>query len=44
MNTFALTCESTADRTAGFFESRDIRYVCFHYEVGDETFSADLYA
>lgn len=44
MNTFALTCESTADRTAGFFESRDIRYVCFHYEVGDETFSDDLYA
>ena len=40
---FVLSCESTADRSAAFFAERDIRYVCFHYELNDKTYLDDLY-
>ncbi len=40
---FVLSCESTADRSAAFFAERDIRYICFHYELDGQTFEDDLY-
>ncbi len=41
---YVLSCESTADRSAEFFAERDIRYVCFHYELNGEAFLDDLYS
>ena len=44
MRDYILTCESTADYPASFFAEREIPYVCFHYEIGGEVFTDDLYA
>lgn len=35
MSDFVLTCESAADRTREFFESRNIPVAYFHYEIDD---------
>ena len=43
MSDFVLTCESAADRTREFFESRNIPVVCFHYEIDDAVYTDDLY-
>lgn len=43
MSTYALTCESTADRPRGFFDERDIRVVYFHYELDGVMHEDDLY-
>ena len=43
MSDFVLTCESAADRTHEFFESRNIPVVCFHYEIDDVVYTDDLY-
>ncbi len=43
MSDFVLTCESAADRTREFFESRNIPVVCFHYEIDDVVYADDLY-
>lgn len=43
MSDFVLTCESGADRTREFFESRNIPVVCFHYEIDDVVYTDDLY-
>lgn len=43
MSDFVLTCESAADRTREFFESRNIPVVCFHYEIDDVVYTDDLY-
>ncbi len=40
---FVLSCESTADRSAAFFAERDIRYICFHYELDGKPYLDDLY-
>ncbi len=40
---FVLSCESTADRSAAFFAERDIRYICFHYELDGKAYLDDLY-
>ncbi len=42
MAEFVLSCCSTADLSAEFFEKRDIRYVCFHFEVDGHTYPDDL--
>lgn len=43
MADFVLSCESTADRSAAFFAERDIRYICFHYELNGKPYLDDLY-
>lgn len=42
MSGFVLTCCSTADMPAGFFERRNIPYVCFHVKMDDREFLDDL--
>ena len=39
---FILTCCSTADRKREFFESRNIPFVCFHYEIDGTQYLDDL--
>lgn len=43
MSDFVLTCESAADRTREFFESRNIPVAYFHYEIDDVVYTDDLY-
>lgn len=35
MDNYVLSCCSTADLTKAHFDSRNIRYICFHYALGD---------
>ena len=39
---YILSCCSTADLTRAHFERRDIRYICFHYELDGKTYDDDL--
>lgn len=43
MSDYILSCSSTADYPREFFEKRDIRYTCFHYNLDGETYPDDLY-
>ena len=42
MNTFVLSCCSTADMTKAYFEKRNINYVCFHYSINGKQYIDDL--
>lgn len=42
MAEYILSCCSTADLTKEHFLSRDIHYVCFHYELDGKQYSDDL--
>ena len=42
MSDFILSCCSTADLTREHFEKRDIRYICFHYELDGVQYADDL--
>ena len=42
MSDFILSCCSTADLTKEHFEARDIKYLCFSYELDDVRYSDDL--
>ncbi len=42
MSDFQLSCCSAADLSEEYFKERDIRYLCFHFEVGGEDFLDDL--
>ncbi len=39
---FILSCCSTADLSASHFESRDIKYICFHYTLDGKQYNDDL--
>ncbi len=39
---YILSCCSTADLSRAHFESRDIRYICFHYELDGVQYPDDL--
>jgi DegV family protein with EDD domain len=42
MSGYILSCCSTADLTEKYFQKRDIQYVCFHFELGEQRYSDDL--
>jgi len=42
MNDFILSCCSTADLSKEHFLSRDIHYICFHYELDGRQYADDL--
>ncbi|MGM9614262.1 MAG: DegV family protein [Oscillospiraceae bacterium] len=42
MGDFILSCCSTADLSKEHFESRDIRYICFHYTLDGVEYPDDL--
>ena len=42
MSEFILSCCSTADLSKEHFESRDIHYICFHYELNGKQYPDDL--
>lgn len=42
MANFMLTCCSTADMSKEYFAARDVRYVCFHYNMDGTEYSDDL--
>lgn len=42
MSDFILSACSTADISKEHFEKRNIKYVCFHYSLGGETYPDDL--
>lgn len=42
MPDFVLSCCSTADMPAEFFQKRDIPFVCFHYTMDDKEYPDDL--
>lgn len=42
MADFILSCCSTADLTKDHFESRNIKYVCFHFEIDGKQYPDDL--
>lgn len=42
MNDFILSCCSTADLTEEHFNSRNISYICFHYELNGKEYEDDL--
>ncbi len=44
MSDFVLTCESAADRTREFFESRNIPVAYFSYEIDDVVYTDDIYS
>ena len=43
MAEYCISCCSTADLTKEYFDKRGIRYVCFHYELGQTMSPAELY-
>ncbi len=43
MADFTITCCSTADLSKEYFEKRNIKYVCFHFEVDGEDNLDDLW-
>lgn len=42
MQKYILSCCSTADLSAEHFQSRDISYICFHYELDGKQYPDDL--
>ena len=42
MANYVLSCCSTADLTKEHFEARDIRYICFHYQLNGVEYPDDL--
>lgn len=42
MADYCLSCSSTADLSKEHFNRRDIRYICFHFELGGEEYLDDL--
>jgi len=42
MNNYIIACDSTADLTKEHFESRDIKYVCFHFNLDGQEYMDDL--
>lgn len=42
MSNYVLSCCSTADLTREHFESRDIHYICFHYQLDGVDYLDDL--
>ena len=42
MSEYILSCCSTADLTKEHFEERNIKYICFHYEMDGKQYSDDL--
>lgn len=42
MGDFILSCCSTADLSKEHFQERNIRYICFHYELDGKQYSDDL--
>ena len=42
MSKYILSCSSTADLSAEHFESRDIKYVCFHFTLDGKQYADDL--
>ena len=42
MSDYILSCCSTADLTKEHFETRDISYICFHYEMDGKQYPDDL--
>lgn len=42
MNTFVLSCCSTADMSKEYFEKRNIKYACFHYSINGKQYLDDL--
>lgn len=42
MSEYVLSCSSTADLSKERFEQRNIRYICFHFELGGEDYLDDL--
>lgn len=42
MSEYVLSCCSTADLTKEHFESRNISYICFHYELDGKQYLDDL--
>lgn len=42
MNKYILSCSSTADLTREYLESRDIKYVYFHYSIDGEEYFDDF--
>ena len=42
MSDFILSCCSTADLAKEHFEKRDLRYICFHYELDGKEYKDDL--
>ena len=42
MSEFILSCCSTADLSKEHFESKDIKYICFHYKLNGTDYSDDL--
>lgn len=42
MEKYVISCCSTADLTKEHFESIDVNYICFHYEMDGEQYSDDL--
>lgn len=42
VNSFVLSCCSTADLTWEHFTERDISFICFHYQLDGKSYSDDL--
>lgn len=42
MSDYILSCCSTADLTAEHFKSRNIHYICFHFELDGKQYTDDL--
>lgn len=42
MNDYIISCCSTADLSEEHFKSRDIHYICFHYELDGKQYPDDL--
>ena len=42
MSNFVISCCSTADLSKEHFEERDIKYICFHYELDGKDYIDDL--
>lgn len=43
MADYCLTCCSTADLSKEYFDKRDIKYICFHYEIDGADHPDDLW-
>lgn len=44
MSNFVISCCSTADLSQDFYEERDIKYSCFHYQVDGVEYLDDMYS
>lgn len=43
MSDYIISCCSTADLSKEYLQERDIKYVCFHYQLGDDDYMDDMY-